>query len=530
MIFYSTESTSRCGYCRNFMPTYKEFARQIQGWGSVVKVAAINCADSFNTEVCCANGIQTIPTMKYFPRNTRNYTDGIKLTADSHSLVRDLKEELLGYVINDYNQNKYEDWPKFQYMEENGKANDLWTDIDSANFSIIVFEQNDTDATQLMMDLYPYKNQVDVKRAQDSSPLLKNLEINEYPYVVMYKKGEDKPVFMAPYDNETTLQEILSRAVPADLVSTTQKVITTTEKIEIVNCTTEPEKCKQMFYVSETDILKSLYSALLGDIIRKCDFIQGQNFTDLHNFVNLLAEHFPTKTSTGRFNRLRARRSENPTSLERSEKAKQMFGKLKELLDQKPGNISVPEWKETFEKLEYDHGFPFPTNSSWQHCKGSTPLFRGYSCGLWTTFHTLTVYTYMDAIKDPNFNPLQPLQAIQGWVRSYLWCSPCRKHFMNMTTLDNELPMDERNINTKEDIFMYLWQAHNRVNKRLHGEGNKFTEDPQFVKNQFPPEFLCPNCHMEGESNKDQVRDFMLDFYSNIKPHQEDAYVNTNEI
>uniref|UniRef100_A0A914DCB5 Thioredoxin domain-containing protein n=1 Tax=Acrobeloides nanus TaxID=290746 RepID=A0A914DCB5_9BILA len=187
-----------CGYCRNFMPTYKEFARQVQRWGSVVKVAAINCADSFNTEVCCANGIQTIPTMKYFPRNTRNYTDGIKLTADSHSLVGDLKEELLGYVINDYNQNKYEDWPKFQYMEENGQANDLWTDIDSANFSVIVFEQNDTDATQLMMDLYPYKNQVDVKRAQDSSPLLKNLEINEYPYAVMYKKGEDKPVFMAP--------------------------------------------------------------------------------------------------------------------------------------------------------------------------------------------------------------------------------------------------------------------------------------------------------------------------------------------
>lgn len=37
-------------------------------------------------------------------------------------------------------------------------------------------------------------------------------------------------------------------------------------------------------------------------------------------------------------------------------------------------------------------------NSTWQSCKGSTPLFRGYSCGLWTTFHTLTVQSYLDTI------------------------------------------------------------------------------------------------------------------------------------
>ena len=40
-------------------------------------------------------------------------------------------------------------------------------------------------------------------------------------------------------------------------------------------------------------------------------------------------------------------------------------------------------------------------------------MFRGYTCGLWTTFHALTVHTYIDTIKDEQVDALKPLKDIQ---------------------------------------------------------------------------------------------------------------------
>lgn len=52
------------------------------------------------------------------------------------------------------------------------------------------------------------------------------------------------------------------------------------------------------------------------------------------------------------------------------------------------------------------------------------------------------------------------------------------------------------------DMMTYLWRAHNIVNNRLHGDP---TEDPQFIKMQFPPPFLCPTCHSGGQFSRRQV-------------------------
>uniref|UniRef100_A0A915CLU1 Thiol oxidase n=1 Tax=Ditylenchus dipsaci TaxID=166011 RepID=A0A915CLU1_9BILA len=77
-------------------------------------------------------------------------------------------------------------------------------------------------------------------------------------------------------------------------------------------------------------------------------------------------------------------------------------------------------------------------------------------------------------------------------------------------------PLNEQRVRHIHDMVMYLWRAHNIVNNRLHGD---ITEDPQFLKYQFPPLFLCPSCHAGGHFSRRQVRNFLLRYYSNIKPH-----------
>lgn len=68
-----------------------------------------------------------------------------------------------------------------------------------------------------------------------------------------------------------------------------------------------------------------------------------------------------------------------------------------------------------------------------------------------------------------------------------------------------------------EDVYVYLWKAHNIVNARLR---SRDTEDPEFPKYQFPPHFLCPRCSKDSVVDEDQVKHFLVDYYSFIKPYR----------
>lgn len=69
---------------------------------------------------------------------------------------------------------------------------------------------------------------------------------------------------------------------------------------------------------------------------------------------------------------------------------------------------------------------------------------------------------------------------------------------------------------SSQDSVLWLWQAHNRANARLHGQPS---EDPHHAKIQFPSEKDCPEC-VEGKDRKgkplwheDKVLDYLLRYY-----------------
>lgn len=49
-------------------------------------------------------------------------------------------------------------------------------------------------------------------------------------------------------------------------------------------------------------------------------------------------------------------------------------------------------------------------------------------------------------------------------------------------------------VNTKDDAVIWLWSAHNEVNRRLAGDN---TEDPSFPKILYPLRDMCPQCHQQ---------------------------------
>lgn len=75
-------------------------------------------------------------------------------------------------------------------------------------------------------------------------------------------------------------------------------------------------------------------------------------------------------------------------------------------------------------------------------------------------------------------NASDVLNAIHGYVKHFFGSTECSNHFQEMTARRNML-----NVTNKDDAVLWLWSAHNEVNKRLAGDE---TEDPEFPKVQFP--------------------------------------------
>lgn len=63
---------SFCGFCRNFAPIYKDFAKSVAGWRDTIQIAAIDCADDGNNDICREMEIMRYPTLRYFPPFYRN--------------------------------------------------------------------------------------------------------------------------------------------------------------------------------------------------------------------------------------------------------------------------------------------------------------------------------------------------------------------------------------------------------------------------------------------------------------------------
>lgn len=127
---------------------------------------------------------------------------------------------------------------------------------------------------------------------------------------------------------------------------------------------------------------------------------------------------------------------------------------------------------------------PIFTTNNWVGCQSSSINLRGFTCGLWMFFHYLTVRA---AETDLSNDPLEVLQAIHEYIKYFFGCSQCSVHFQSMAETN-----DIWGVKTKDDAILWLWNAHNEVNKRLSGD---VTEDPLFPKIQYPPNDICHECH-----------------------------------
>ena len=84
--------------------------------------------------------------------------------------------------------------------------------------------------------------------------------------------------------------------------------------------------------------------------------------------------------------------------------------------------------------------------------------------------------------------------AMRGYIIYFFGCKECCVNFKK------EIKLVQEQVHEPDDAILYLWEAHNRVNFRLHGD---LTEDPKHSKVQFPSKTMCVECYLDGPGKDD---------------------------
>lgn len=230
------------------------------------------------------------------------------------------------------------------------------------------------------------------------------------------------------------------------------------------------------------DLETALHKALNNEIPR-VKVITGEKLEALKTFLKVIALYFPVH----------------------SPKTKIYLYALKEYVESK-NNITGKEFKEQVKLKEREHQAAFSEPKIYIGCKGSEPSYRGYPCGLWTMFHTLSVAAAEFDYVNDNDHP-SVLTAMHGYIKNFFGCADCANHFQEMSK--------ERNIfesRSADDSVMWLWRAHNQVNERLAGDE---TEDPEHKKIQYPSSENCPKCRSSsGDWNENEVLRYLKKKYN----------------
>jgi len=226
-----------------------------------------------------------------------------------------------------------------------------------------------------------------------------------------------------------------------------------------------------------TDLYNALRYILYQEIPLKKK-LNSKEIDILKRFLNVIDDHFPFVDT----------------------KSHGLIKLLKNFLSTKIHQVQTSEITRLMTSLAPDA--ELPPEASYITCKGSKAKYRGHPCSMWVLFHSLTVGEYERASQMTiSSNVHEVLYTMRDYIQSFFSCTKCAHNFALMAKgLESKLIHQNGSI-------LWLWEAHNQVNKRLAGD---LTEDPLHPKFQYPTKKMCPAC--SPNDSKDILR-FLMDHY-----------------
>lgn len=468
---------SYCGHCRAFSPKFKAAAAQIIKWKNIIRIGVVDCSVEENNEICRQFEIMAYPTLRYFHENYRkantNLGDKIPITETAEKLI----DVIVQKMQTEQAAGHLRSAPSFNIASHISYSSVL-NDVPSTNlYTLLVFEdQNSTVGSHIALDLNGYTG-IMVKRVYDTSKLAEVAELKRFPAVIIAKSTVDT-TNITPTDNS---KDNIMKAITSYLVNNNYAF---PENHLLDDHGAKDHHSENKSTIRSTDIVyyndleKTLKTSLHTEITRY-KTLNGEPLQALFDYLDVIIASFPFR------------------------------GNLKEYIVALRSTLATRDtWigsdiYDTVKTLEESYAPVYTSNlDDYIGCRGSLPKYRGYTCGLWTLFHTLTVNA---ARKQSNEGP-KILKAMHGYVKNFFGCTTCVEHFKAMAERNRIFDVKEN-----DKAVLWLWISHNEVNLRLAGD---LTEDPEHPKIQFPSIAKCPQCRQaRGAWNLPAVYQYLQELY-----------------
>ncbi|EDV53981.1 sulfhydryl oxidase 2 [Drosophila erecta] len=485
------------GFCedsQNFVPAFRNLSRKLYKWRRVLKVHVLDCGKDENERICSSFSIRKTPTLRYFPPSYRRVPDdlGTEITDRNPKEIESklaLSLQKLNYfkmfrrqdnVTHIFQSQQHVEYIAFVYqmclshflphletgnsMEEKYASQD---DCNADNPIVSVIGRN------TLLELLPYKEVI--VRIFDNHDIYNTFGISPVPNLVVLVNRAGKLLFLTPeMDNSrayvAAIKQFLvfvDRKPQKPLPKTTPANISEVLRLEIFQ-----QLAQHPSRVYRADLERAINQILNVELPRSPHFV-GTKLVVLRNFVRLIQNSSPLKPEareklTGLYYALRVK--------------KQLSGVgFKDLLLKSMKNY-------VFDGRQY------------VGCIASRPSLRGFSCSLWMLFHYLSV-------ESEKLKPRSVLLVFLGYVRFFMNCRECN---MKISEFKKLRPMAQ--VTSNDEQILWLWEAHNHVNKQLAGDS---TEDPKFPKIQFPSAKDCPHCrHNQSAWRTDEVLKYLKAMYT----------------
>lgn len=473
---------SWCGYCRNFAPVFKEFAKEVVEWKDVIKIAVIDCGDSINNDQICKHAnISGFPTIKYYFPFTVKGDIGYNRPSDEHTgeaLIIDTVD-FLDQMIDEMveiNENIKPLWPNLKSLTRNTSeigSSDIWPEGNEDTFVVIEKEESYIGREIILNSWRRNESYTNIERmtitGEENQNVLEKLGVNVVPAVVLLSSSNQQVAPLRVRDNskhalEKSIRDYLAskslRNSGNFRKSTISPLPTTTQWIDV----TESDVIRRRYSVYLSDLEKTVVFALQNEVAFKKD-LNHKAKDALKQFIKILTKYFP-------------KQSEIIDKIEH----------INKWLEENSETIDTQELSDFIEPLTSTY-----SSTDWVGCRGSQEKFGGYTCGLWMLWHQLTIGQYDAHDGDPR----EVLQAMNHYVANFFSCQECTNHFLHMIKNGSSI---ENEIKSYKDAVLFLWSKHNEVNMRLKGAPS---DDPFYPKEFFPSQDICPKCYTDSsDENK----------------------------
>eukprot|EP00092_Neocalanus_flemingeri_P008430 GFUD01009086.1.p1 GENE.GFUD01009086.1~~GFUD01009086.1.p1 ORF type:complete len:591 (-),score=71.88 GFUD01009086.1:87-1859(-) len=490
---------SWCGYCRNFAPTFKEFAGEVFGWKDVIKVASIDCGDEINNEQICKHAnITGFPTIKYYFPFTVSGDTGYNRPSQEHTgeaLIIDTIDFLEAMIDDmiEINEKLEPFWPDLKALNANSSEigfGDIWPEDNEETFVVIEKEESFIGKEMILNSWRRNASYTVIERMtiaeNGNQNVLDKMGVTVIPTVIVLSSSDQK---VAPLRVKDNSKHDLEKSIRDHLASkslrnsgnfrksTISPLSTTTQWFDV----TEGDTIRRRYSVYLTDLEKTVVFALQNEVAFQKDLDRDAKAA-LKQFIKILIKYFP--------------------------KESEIFDEIEHIdnwLAENSDNVDTQELSDFIEPLTSTY-----SDKDWIGCRGSQDKFGGYSCGLWMLWHQLTVGQYDEGKGDPR----EVLKAMKNYVANFFSCRECANHFMIMIKNGSSI---ENEIKSYKDAVIFLWTKHNEVNMRLQGDE---ADDPFYPKEFYPAPAFCPDCYTSTDESKKSVPDpnksfeFIHDLYT----------------